>query len=83
MCRSSPLHSPFAQALLEKGLSGGADRSLTSVGDGLITSSELHHYIEQRLLQIETTERHRQRSLLFFAARWRGGEFLFRLRALR
>ncbi len=74
----SSLHSPFAQALLE-GLSGGADRSLTSVGDGLITSSELHHYIEQRLLQIETTERHRQRSLLFSLPDGELGEFLFRV----
>lgn len=74
----SSLHSPFAQALME-GLSGGADRSLTSVGDGLITASELHHYIEQRLLQIETTERHRQRSLLFSLPDGELGEFLFRV----
>lgn len=71
-------HSPFAQALLE-GLAGGADRSLSAPGDGLITAAELHRYIEARLQQLETIEKHRQRSLLFSLPDGELGEFLFQV----
>ncbi len=40
-------HSPFAAALLD-GLSGAAD----FVGDGIITTTELHQYIERELIGV-------------------------------
>lgn len=73
--------SPFTVALIEGLKSGDADsKVLDKRGDGVITASELHLYIEARFAQWQTDEgRNLQKPLLF---PWPGnaktkGEFVF------
>ncbi|MGE3471900.1 MAG: caspase family protein [Vicinamibacterales bacterium] len=69
-------HSPFALALFEA-LEGQGDVVPRSGGDGVITATELYHYIEDRLQPARIEARKRQTPCLWQLPKHEKGEFIF------
>ncbi len=74
----SRLHSPFALALFEALANGEADLAIKGKRDGVITATELYHYLREQVeVQAEERASHEQTPGLWPLNKHRNGEFIF------